>query len=206
MRLFGVLLIAIVAGISGCAVQRQPMGRDEWVATTTRAYDGITKERVLQAAERLLRLADGNDFVIAYSDDGFSATRNWLMYAVITAASGTDFWQVTASTVGATTSVSVRVNLQMQSMMAIPTGAGGITAAPGLTTGLAVSGTALYDVFWARMDYLLGRRAEWMTCQTADARVSAGITWGLNEPLCNAFNVNDDSPSGPLSPENVRQR
>ena len=61
-------------------------------------------------------------------------------------------------------------------------------------SGSPVMGTAIYDVFWSRMDYLLGLRQDWMTCQMADERVKSGATWGTNEALCNSFNVKDAVP------------
>ena len=76
-----------------------------------------------------------------------------------------------------------------------------MTTAPAWTAttmpmvGTPVDGTALYDVFWARMDYLLGKRAKWMDCKEADRRVKQGIVWGSNENLCNSFNIKDDRPS-----------
>ncbi|AEC22239.1 hypothetical protein PT7_P003 (plasmid) [Pusillimonas sp. T7-7] len=57
-----------------------------------------------------------------------------------------------------------------------------------------VPGTAIYDVFWARMDYLLGKNDKWMTCEEANSRVKAAITWGPNEALCNSFNMKDAAP------------
>lgn len=51
-------------------------------------------------------------------------------------------------------------------------------------SGTPVNSTAIYDLFWGRMDYLLGRRDEWMTCDEAKARREAGLTYGLLESLC----------------------
>ena len=41
--------------------------------------------------------------------------------------------------------------------------------------GSAVDGTTIYEIFWARMTYLLGQRDTWMTCAESDARVKAGV-------------------------------
>ena len=57
------------------------------------------------------------------------------------------------------------------------------TALPG-EGGVPLNSTAIYDLFWGRMDYLLGRRDRWMTCDEAKARRKAGTTYGLLEALC----------------------
>ncbi|RXZ42712.1 hypothetical protein EBB06_12530 [Crenobacter cavernae] len=61
--------------------------------------------------------------------------------------------------------------------------------------GNIVNGSAIYDVFWARMDWMLGRRGDWMDCKVADQRVKTGAAWGTNEALCNSFNITDKAPS-----------
>lgn len=58
--------------------------------------------------------------------------------------------------------------------------------------GMPLNSTAIYDLFWGRMDYLLGRRDEWMTCDEAEARRKAGITYGQLEALCSV--TTDDLP------------
>lgn len=49
-------------------------------------------------------------------------------------------------------------------------------------------------MFFARLDYLLGKGGAWMTCKDADERVKSGATWGNNEALCNSFNITDAHP------------
>lgn len=194
MRVTVMVLLSLI--LSSCASQPL-LSRDEWLRMTTRTYEGVTKEQVLAAAERVLRLADGNDFMIAHSDEGFVASRNWLVYLVLTAAFGTDVWQLRAAEHEPTgTKVSVSVSTQTGAVGAVATSPS--TAAP-LTTpsaGSAVNGTAIYEVFWARMDYLLDRAPAWMDCREANRRVSIGIVWGDNSALCNSFNVKDDVPEG----------
>jgi hypothetical protein len=55
--------------------------------------------------------------------------------------------------------------------------------------------TALYDVFWARLEYLLDKRDDWMDCEKANERVDKGITSGSNEALCHPYNLENDTPS-----------
>lgn len=195
MRLIVIVLLSVM--LSSCVSARPPLSRDEWLRMTTRTYDNITKEQILAAAERVLRLADGNDFMVAHSDEGFVASRNWSVYLVLAASFGTDVWQLRAAEYGpAGTKVSVSVSTQVGAV-------GGVAAGPGaaapMTTpaaGGAVNGPAVYEVFWARMDYLLGRSPVWMDCRAANHQVSTGVVWGDNSALCNSFNIKDDVPEG----------
>lgn len=186
-------MLALLLG--GCATQHPPQSREDWLKTTTRTYSGVTKDQALTAAEKLLRLADGDDFALTYTADTVQATRSWSVYLVIAAAMGTDYWTIRADQVGDAVKVAVQVNTQSQSITPMPTTTSGTwTAGTMPMSGSPVMGTAIYDVFWARMDYLLGKADEWMTCEKANKRVSDGVTWGTNESLCNAFNMKDSLP------------
>ena len=195
MSKFAVALVAAV--LAGCATTRPQLTRDEWLATTSRTYEGVSKEQVIGAAERLFRLADGDDFNIAHNDDGIYASRNWTAYVVIAAAMGIDYWQLSVTPAGAGVKVRVQVNTQAQGVTPMATTNGAWTATTTAMAGSPVMGTAIYDAFWSRMDYLLGKRPDWMTCQIADERVKQKVTWGSNEALCNSFNLKDDVPTGP---------
>jgi len=204
-----IVIILCCVALAGC-VSQPVLSRDEWLNLTNRTYESVNKEQAIAAAEKLLRLADGNDFLIVHNDDGFVATRNWSVYLVLAASVGSDTWVVRTSEISNGTRVSISVGTQMGSVTGVPTG--GSTAAPFTTPTVAggVNGTALYDVFWARMDYLLGRREIWMTCAAANRRISDGVVWGDNSALCNGFNVNDDVPKGAriredMTPEQERK-
>ena len=206
----GIIIFSCLVIFSAC-VSTPTLSREEWLSMTNRTYEGVTKEQAISAAERLLRLADGNDFMIAHNDDGFIATRNWTVYLVLSGAAGTDSWFIRAvENANGGTRITVNVSTQAAGMGAVVTGPN--SAAPVTTPAVvgAVNGTAIYDVFWARMDYLLGRRKIWMTCTAANQKVADGLVWGDNSPLCNGFNMKDDVPEGAriredMTPEQERK-
>lgn len=197
-RLFTVFFL--LAMIAGCATTRPQLSREEWLAVSSRNYEGVTKDQVISAAERLFRLADGDDFRIVHTEDGIYSTRNWLVYLVIAAATGIDYWQVKVTPAANSVKAVVQVNTQSQAIAPMATTSGAWTATTMPMAGTPVNGTAIYDVFWSRMDYLLGKRPDWLNCQLADKRVKQGIVWGTNEALCNSFNVKDETPSAPILP------
>jgi hypothetical protein len=201
-----IIVFCLVGMITGCATARPQLTRDEWLAVTSRNYEGVTKEQAIGAAERLFRLADSKKFKIVYTEDGIYAARNWMDYLVFTVITGTDYWlfKVTPTVNGV--KASVQVNTQAQGLMPIPTTNGAWTATTSPMAGMPVDGTAIFDVFWARMDYLLGKRTDWMDCKMADQRIKEGIVWGNNEPLCNSFNINDDNPTIQKVEQNQKQK
>lgn len=192
-KIASVLFAALL--ISGCAANKPKMSRQDWVDATSKVYQGKSKDDVLKSAERLFELADGDDFKIVHLEDGIYAERGWSIYFVIGFAVGADFWKVLATELNGETKVSVQVNTSAQGVGPTPTtgSAVGVGAYP--MVGSPVMGTAIYDVFWARMDYLLGKRNTWMTCKESDERVEKKLVWGSNEALCNSFNMKDLAPN-----------
>lgn len=189
-------IAAVTFACAGCAAPQ--LTREQWIAATTRTLDSATKEEVIAAAERVLRLADGDDFVIVHTDAGFQATRRWSIFVVIAAENGTDHWTFEARESGGSVKASVTVSKVSGGTMGVsPTTSPGIYSTmtvPG--SGALVNGPAAYELFWERVNYLLGRQTAWPTCSIADARAQAGRTWGDNSVLCNAFNVKDLMPDG----------
>lgn len=188
-----VVLAMVAAMLAGCASQPQ-MTRQEYLNMVQRTYPGKTSDQVFDAAERLFRLADGNDFSFSYGESTMVAQRNWSFYLVFAAGFGVDTWTIATTPVPGGTKVTASVSTQTGNIMPAPTAGGDVSV--GGTPALVgnVRGTAIYDVFWARMDYLLGASKNWMTCAEADHRVFTKVTWGVNEALCNSLNVKDDLP------------
>ena len=183
--------------MNACAKQHR-LSRQDWLQISNREYSGVTQEEILLSAEQLFTLADGDDFHFVHTDDGIYATRNWMVYVVFGMASGTDYWLIKTTPTSKGIKVSIQVNRQAQVMVPVVTTGGDMSATSTPMAGAPVDGTAIYDLFWTRMDYLLGKRKEWMSCKEADARVSKGIVWGLNEPLCLSLNTKDDTPTSPF--------
>jgi hypothetical protein len=174
------------------------MDRQQWLSTTQRTYAGATQDQVLTAAERVLRLADEGDFTLSHSPSGLQARRTWSAYLVIAAVFGEDLWQVTATPTTGGTTVHIQVTQASQDMAAAPVG---VTTTPGPTH--AIQGPALYELFWARLDHLLGARPDWVTCAQQEARVSAGAVWGDLGPLCDTLTTSPRDPDG--RPERPRK-
>jgi hypothetical protein len=87
MRILGVA--ALSAALVGCAAApHQVRDRDDYLAEAIRVFPGETRERVLKAAETVLRISDPADFEFRYTLTGFTGLRRYFIYAVLASASG----------------------------------------------------------------------------------------------------------------------
>ena len=186
----------------GC-VTLKPMTREEYLDVTQRVYTDTNQNNVLAAAEKLFNLADKSDFVLQHTENSIIGTRQWSMYLILTAVFGSDHWKVRAIDVGGVTKVSVMVtSTYSQSLGIVDADSGSVDTimTPGLN-GTPPVGPAVYKLFWARMDYLLGQSNEWMTCKDMDVLIKEKETHGNTEVLCQALTMNNKLPEELRKPE-----
>lgn len=186
-------LVLIISLLASCASHRT-LTREEWLQIGQRNYTGIEKEKIINAAEKLLKLADGNDFQFSYTPDGFVASRRWLLYMVIAATVGTDYWTFEVKEVDKKLIANVRASSVAGNVNGYPTGGGQVSTVTTPSIGVPLQGTAMYDMFWNRLDYLLGLRNTWMDCDQGLDKIKSGETWGHLERICDSVTLNDDYP------------
>lgn len=191
-----VVLVALF--LAACARPPQ-LTRAEWLAMTTRTFPGVTAAQAYEAAEKLFRLADPTDVQIGHAHDRMVVARRWLLYLVIAAASGTDFWTIRAvdTPEGALVTVEAATQQGAVSATAVPVTSGAVgigTMTTPTTGGHMIDSPALYDLFWARMAFLTGRSTEWRTCQDQEALIESAKIRGHLAPLCTV--ADDNAPEG----------
>lgn len=193
------IVAVLIAATQGCATPRA-MSKSEWDSSLTRQFSDVTTDQVIAAARTVFELTDPADFQIVPTEHGIQATREWSWFLLIAATRGWDTWQLSTKQAG--TGVEARVHLSVVTSDTNTFIAG--TAAVPVTSSsqtAAFAGTAIYDVFWARVEYLLGKRADWMTCAESNSRVESGVVWGQNEPLCDSLTTTDPpAPPAMLKP------
>ncbi len=191
-----ILLLAIVS----CVSQRK-MTREEWLAAGQRKYTKIDKETLIKAAEKVLNLADASDITYSYTNNGFVASRQWLVYVVISASMGTDFWtfEVKETTDGLLATIQPSRIAGTTTAYAAPQGQASTITTP--SQGMPAQGDAIYDLFWSRLDFVLGLNKQWMSCDDADKKVSDKKVWGTTDHLCN-LTMKDEYPEN-LTEEEV---
>ena len=192
------LIIFVVLSYTGCQRQ-EPLTRQQWLSTTTRIYENISKEDAIAAAQKVLVLADGRDTTFFHSDDGFVASRKWLIYAVLAMAHGIDNWKIQVTEANGSSKIVVSASRQANAVTPMATSNGGWTTNSSGMPGQPINGNALYDMFFARMDFILGKTKEWRTREDQARRVKDKIVWGMTEPL--TLVVDDNLPEGYVKSE-----
>ncbi len=186
------VLVAMGAGCAGKQLTPEEAAaeRERQLRMTTRVYEGKTPKEILLAADRIFRLAD-DDYKIAHTETMMQAQRPWMIYLVISAAFGTDTWLIETFPVENGTKVVARHSGQAQSVFAGPTvnsGGTGVTAMTSPTMMNITTFSGIYDLFFARLDYFMGKRENWTTCR--DAKNFEGPL----DPFCTV--ANDRLPDG----------
>lgn len=154
--------------LAGCATApHQVRDRDDYLAEATRIYPGESRERVLKAAETVLKLSDPADFEFRYTLAGFTGLRRYMVYAVITTAVGREKWELLTESDPAGLRASVSVSEEGT--------ASGAYGSQNKYEG-AMASVPLYRLFWSRVEYMLGRRPDWVTCEEAAAVLQASNT------------------------------
>ena len=154
------ILAALFAAlmVTGCAAPHQIRDRSDYLAEGTRTYQGENRERVIKAAETVLRISDPNDFEFRYTAAGFEGLRRYFIYAVLASASGREKWEFLTEPAG-TNAVRASVSISDAGQ-----------ASGGYSTNRyegAMASVPLYRLFWSRVDYMLGKRPDWVTCDQA---------------------------------------
>ena len=158
----GWALRAIACAISiffiGCSKPHQIVDRADYVAEGTRTYAGVNREQVITAAEKILKVSDPQDWDFRYEQAGFTGLRRYLIYAVLAAQTGREKWEFHTEQSGKN-AITASVTISEAGMAY-----GGYSANP--YEG-KMANIELYRLFWARMDYMLGKRPDWVTCEMA---------------------------------------
>lgn len=183
---------------------------DDWPDAATRMYPDATTEQVLAAAEQVFGHSDFDNFEVQRTANGvpvergangMRVKRKWSLQLIVTTTTGTDRWALTVEPDGA--GVRAFMHLTLHSDGFAPalvtterTMAVTLNRAEAAFTK-PVHSTAIYDLFWARVDHFLGRRDTWLSCETAAERASrGGETRGSIDSLCRLIDPANTAPQG----------
>jgi hypothetical protein len=174
--------------LAACAQPRKVDSHAEWMKEATRIYAGEDKARVIAAAEAVLKHADGADTRFEYSLGGFVATRPFSLNALVAGVNGEDRW-----------TFSVRGNK-----------AGAATALRVIRSGTATAANkrsrfrdnAVYigsfRLFYARVEYVLGRRVDWVSCHRASTVLNLPEDSPGTDLLCSLTHQATEAPPAKL--------
>lgn len=161
MRSMAALAMAIALIIGGCvsapAPTFTPVTYSEWEQVKNHRFENLTPTEFYDALESVLMLADGEDFEFTYNGNGMTATRSWVHFLVF-AGTGTDTWTFDAIERNGGVDASARLISQYritdQEKFSGPNGS-----------------VPVFEMLWARVDYMLGRSNHWPTCDEVEKRV-----------------------------------
>lgn len=116
----------------------------------TRIYEGVSEKEIFAAAEKIFKLADGDEFAFYPGDKELSARRKWSIHEFLHIDTFIDNWKIQTFI----EENGVRATIQVQ------------RSCRGLGCDLYNEPitTEPYELFWSRMDYLLGKRKDWVPC------------------------------------------
>lgn len=185
-------MAALALSVAGCASSHQIVDRADFLAEATRTYNTESRERVIEAAQIVLRHSDPTDFEFRNSLNGFVGLRRYFVYAVIASASGREKWEFeTEQPAPGVVKASVSVSEAGR-------------AASGYSSSRyesAMNSIPLYRLFWNRVDYMLGRRPDWVSCDQAAAELKATRTSETSlGGLCGPTSDGRNSPAPPQLP------
>lgn len=152
--------------------------RAQQITSMSREYVGKSPKDILLAADRVFRLAD-SDYSCVHSENGLFAKRQVIMYYIFTSAVGDNTWELSIKNDGNKSRVSAVSNYN-------------ITTTPGGAHSDTVLNRELYDLFFSRLDYLLGTSGEWVSCAQAKQRFCLGSPTCVFDNLC--VNADDKRP------------
>ena len=186
---------AIALSLGGC-MGHQIVDRSDYLAEGTRTFSGETRERVVTAARVVLQTSDPSDFEFRDSLTGFTGLRRYIIYAVIAASVGREKWELQTEEVPKGVRAAISVSEAGQS-----TGGYSVTPYEG-----QMASVALYRLFWDRVDYMLGRRPDWVSCDQAEAAVKASGAGSIAlGGLCGPTSGGRNAPAPmPLGPRNAK--
>jgi hypothetical protein len=190
---FGLSLVMLPM-LSACVAAPRVESHAQWLAEATRTYADESAPRVIAAAEAVLRHADPGDTTFEYRAGGFTAERRFLVYAVLAAAEGEDRWTFNASQNGR----GARAGVALVERARVH-GTGG---ARQVRANEQRIGT--FRLFYARIDYLLGRRPDWVTCRDAPQKLGLPPEAPGTGALCGLTLQGRDAPPPAPLPRGAR--
>lgn len=198
------MLLAFLGLLSGCWPVARPVlapgdcwSDTEQLAERTRALRGVTEQQALDAAERLLRLAWGDDAKIARAPRELSAEirRDRLFYLFLVMYRGIvdEAWVITTRPEPGGAGVCVQVRGQYLSDTFV-LGAEPVTnviypatafeRSRGVFVPPAQPVAVDYDTFWARLEHLADSRKDWRACSSSGPRRNDARARMEFDPLC----------------------
>jgi hypothetical protein len=173
-RLLCGAILGSTLSLGACATLPPP-SMAEWRAAQTRVFAGRAPLEVADAIGRVFESSRPGEYDARPSTFGIEVQRKWNYYFVLAITQGTERWNIVLRQIGTGTEAFAELG-----GVQTATAAGGFPSVGELRPW----NTSVYDVFWARVDFFLGARKDWLGCAThigssEAAKQSANDPYGL---------------------------
>lgn len=190
--LINITILLSLLSLFSCATSRQ-LTREEWETVAQKKYNNIEKSKLIAAAESVMKLADNDDFKFSYTQNGILGSRKWLVYMVLAASMGVDNWLFEVTEKNGDTVASLQLSRQAGDMTGYSVGnSSGVVTTPNM--GYPAMETASYDLFWRRLDYMLGLTTTWTSCKDEEENIKKKLAWGNISYLCDSMTIANNYP------------
>jgi hypothetical protein len=167
MRSTATVLLA-VATLAGCVSAPIAPSRDEQLAMRVHLYPDVMSETLIRGAEAVLQAGKKPGIQIQDEPNGFTAFVPYFESVILASDSGRYVWKFSSSEGRAEVSLS-KIGAASTAVATPVIGGYGGLAVSSINAAAAapINSPDAYDLFWGRLDYLLGRRADWPKCRDA---------------------------------------
>ncbi|TMV84543.1 hypothetical protein FGG78_21645 [Thioclava sp. BHET1] len=167
-------LILAALALASCGEPIKPWSLSYREASTTRIYTDTSPAQAITAAETVLKLTSApRDVSIEPTADGFVGDRYFTGTRGLQIISGDYRFTLSATAQGKNTQVKLRIDNRNPFD-------GPVSFTDSLDRG-EVQVADPYTLYFARMDYLLGQRKDWVSCRGAGQQLGLHVAL---EPIC----------------------
>jgi len=182
-----IFLLILIIGLSSCQTAPPKVPVEQQPGVTEKAYKNIKRNIVLNNAEKVLALADKGDFNFFSTATGFKATRKWFSWSYLGGLNfGVDTWVFEASD---TKSGALAVVKPFRSY-----GYSNYNKDQDHDELVELRSARLLDLFWKRLDYLLGLNHQWTSCDDEWGDLKTLSEQGTISGLCDFSTMTEDYP------------
>jgi hypothetical protein len=193
-----VKFIIVIAVISGCAaaprqtVEEMRDLRKKRIEAATRTFKNVNREDVENSIVEVFNLFDRKDVNFDVRDDKLLVSRYWTFYMIFSAGFGKDFWEFYIREVENGIEVTAAFDSESNTGM-FPSNVStefkeNIGIGGSARTGASI---ADYDLLYGRIEYILGIKKTWPTCDIVAKRHNVHKRTMV---MCDGFGIEDRLP------------
>ena len=195
--LMGCAFVTLLLLLSGCANKPQKtleeLNQSQAInkAASVRVYQNKSPEEVRKAAHQVLYLMDPNDIQFDIQGNKLLALRKSMFYGILSFTIGRDWYEIETVKIAngsTTTSFTFAVETSGGAL-------GSISFSDQFKSNIPISAhdnPEDFNLFFDQLEYFLGTKKEWTTCEMAKARQ---VNKGQFLRLCGSLGLENYSPT-----------